>query len=72
MDRCEEKYRCDTALDLLSMLAHSYNIIFDCSIGALGRYIEFIDGFNDTNKRLLSMLIPNLKLIGAEYYDPHM
>ena len=49
-DGCTEHYRCATALYLLSMLVHSYNIIIDCGVVAPGNNIEVVDGLNDTEK----------------------
>ena len=46
MDGCAEQYHCTTALYLLPMLAHTYNIIIDCGVGALGHGREFVDGLN--------------------------
>ena len=36
-DGCVEKYCCATALYLLSMLAHVYNIMIGCGVGAPGK-----------------------------------
>ena len=48
MDGCAEKYRFTTELYLLSMLAHTYNIIIGRGVGEPGYYIEVIDGLNAT------------------------
>ena len=45
-DGCEDQYLCATALYLLSMLAHAYNIIIDCGVGSPGHGIEVVDGLN--------------------------
>ena len=47
-DGCAEQYWCATALLLLSMLAHAYNIMIDSGVGApiCGR--EVVDGLNAT------------------------
>ena len=51
------------------MLAHAYNIIIDRGVGAPGHGREVVDGLNDTEKRLLSILITTVQMTGAEYYD---
>ena len=33
-DGCAEKYTCPTALYLLSMLSHTYNIVIYCGFGS--------------------------------------
>ena len=48
---CAEKYRCATALYLLSILAHRYNIIIDHGVGVPGHVREVVDGLNATEKR---------------------
>ena len=52
-DGCEEQYICMTALYLLSMWAHAYDVIFDHDVGEPGYGREFIDGVNASNKRFL-------------------
>ena len=37
---CEEKYRCTTALYLLSILAHVNNIVIDCGVVVPGHVIK--------------------------------
>ena len=64
-DRCDDKYRCATALYLSSMLSHVYNIVIDSDVGAPGYGEDFINGLNSTNKRFLSMLMITVQLLGA-------
>ena len=71
-DGCADQYICTTDIYVLSMLAHSYNIIIDHVVGATVHGRESVGGFNATNKRLLSMLIITLQLPGAAYYDSQM
>ena len=52
-DGCADKYCCTTALYLLLILAHAYNIIIDRSVGAPVHGIEVVDNFNSTHKRFL-------------------
>ena len=69
MDGCAEQYRCITALYVLSMLEHAYNIIIDCVVGPPVHGREVVDVFNDTEKCLFSMLMANVQLYGAAAYD---
>ena len=71
-DGCEEKYICDTALHLLSMLSHAYYILIDRSIGSPGNGREVVDGLNATNKRMIAMLMTKLQIPCDEDYDTHM
>ena len=68
-DGCAEQYRCVNSLYLLSMLAHTYNIITDYGVGAPVHGREVIDGFNDTEKWLFSMLMTYVQLPGVSSYD---
>ena len=68
-DGCAYQYRCATSLYLLSMLAHTYNIIIDRGVGSPGNVRYVVDGLNATEKRLLSILMKNVKLPGASAYD---
>ena len=52
-DGCAEKYYCDTALYLLSILAHEYNIIIDRGVGELGHGRYVVDGLNAAEKSFL-------------------
>ena len=61
-----------TAIYLLSMLAHAYNIIIDRGVGAPGHVREFVDGLNYTEKWFLSMLMKNVKLTDAVGYESYM
>ena len=54
---CEVKYRCATALFLLSMLVHMYNLIVDCNVGAPEHGKDVDGGLNATDKWFLPMLI---------------
>ena len=56
-DGCAEQCRYATALYLLSMLAHSYNIVIDCGVEAPGHLREVVNGLNYTKKTFLSMLM---------------
>ena len=71
-DGCAEQYRCETALYLLSIFTHVYNIIIDCGVVTSGYGREVVDGLNYTNKRFLSMLLKTVQLTGEKSYEPHM
>ena len=71
-DGCAEQYCSTTALYLLSMLAHTYNIIIDSGVGALGHIIKVVGGLNANYIQFLSMLMKNVQLPGAADYDSHM
>ena len=51
------------------MLAHAYNIIIDCVVISPGNDKEVLDGLNDTEERLISMLMTTVQLPGAATYD---
>ena len=55
-DACAEQYCCAIALYLLSMLAHTYNIIIDHGVGAPGHGRKVVDGLNDIYNFFLTML----------------
>ena len=69
---CAEQYCCANALYLSSMLAHAYTIIIDRHVGSSGHGRYFFDGFNATDKWLISMLVTTVQLPGAEACDSHM
>ena len=71
-DGCEDKYFCKTALYLLSMLAHTYNIIIDSGVGASGHGIKVVDGLNANDRQFLSMLMKTVQLPGVAEYDTQM
>ena len=52
-DECAEQYICETALYLLSILAHSYNIIINRGVGETVYVREVVDGLNATEIRFL-------------------
>ena len=68
-DSCVDQYRCTTTLYLLSMLAHEYNIIIDCGVGAPLHGREVVDGLNATANFFLSILTTTVKLPGVEDYE---
>ena len=64
-DGCAEKYRCATALYLLSMLYHAHEIIIYCDVVSPGHGKTFVDGINATEKIILSMLMKIVQLPNA-------
>ena len=68
-DGCTKQYRYATALYLLSMLAHAYNIIIDCVVEKLGHGREVFDGLNATDKLFLLMLMKTVQLPGAQHIE---
>ena len=71
-DSYTEKYRCGTALYLLSVLAKAYYIIIDRGVGEIGKVREVVDGLNATDKQFFSMLKKTVQLIGAEAHETQM
>ena len=66
---CVEQYCFANALYLLSIFAHTYNIIIDRGVGSLGHVRDFFDGLNATNKMYISILITTVQLPGTSAYD---
>ena len=54
------------------MLAHVYNIITYCSVGAPGHARKFVEGLNATDRRFLSKLMTLVQLNGASGYYKQM
>ena len=50
---CSKHYRCDLAIYLMTVLLSPYGIIMDCTINALGRGNNAVDGINETDKNYL-------------------
>ena len=53
---CTDQYQCVTALYLLSMLSHTYNIITDCGVGSSGHEREVVGVLNSINRGLFKCL----------------
>ena len=54
------------------MLAHTYNIITNISVGAPGHGEEIIYGLNTTDKSFIYMLIATVKLSSSKNHDKQM
>ena len=72
MDVCAEQYRYVTALYWLSILKRAYIIIIDCYIIVPGHGREFVDGFIDTEKWLVTMMKKTVQISDTSDYDSHM
>ena len=59
---CSDKYRCATALHLLSMLSHAYNIVVYFGVVAPihGKYV--VDVLDATDQSFLNILITTVQL----------
>ena len=53
-------------------MAHAYNIIIDCGVGAPGNVRKVVDGLNDTVKLFLLILTKTVELPDAAGYNSHM
>ena len=72
IDGCAKQYRCATALYLLSMLAHAYNITIYHVVGASGHGREVVGSLDFTGKIFLSNLMTTVQLPGAEACESQM
>ena len=68
-DVCADQYCFTTALYLLLIFSHAYNIIIDRGGVAPEHGIEVVDDFNSTDKNILSVLTTTVKIPGTEDYD---
>ena len=66
---CTKKYWCATAIYLLSILEHAYNITIDRGVGETGHGRGVVDGLNATNFIIISMLMKNLQLPGDTLFS---
>ena len=66
---CAEKYIYATALYLLEILAHEYNIIINCGVGEPVPVRDVAGGLNLTYKHFLSVLTKMVQLPSAAGYD---
>ena len=56
----------------MSILAHVYNVIIYCIDGAPEHGREVFDGFNDTYKDFLSVIMTKLQMPSVEAYNTQM
>ena len=67
-DGCAEKYRCATALYLMSVLSQRHLIIIDRGISAPGHGKYMVDGLNVIYKRYMYQLLSNVQLPGYKTF----
>ena len=68
-DDCAEKYRCASALYLMSVMSQTYSIIIDSGISAPGHGKEVVDGLNSVDKRYIYQLMSKVQLPGSVRFD---
>ena len=68
-DGCSEKYRCASALYLMSVISQTYSLIIDWGISAPGHGKEVIDGLNAVDKSYIYQLISKVQLPGSVIFD---
>ena len=71
-DGCAEKYRCASALYLMSVLSQFQSIIIDQGISITGHEKEVVDGINYIEKLFIYQLISNVQLTGSRTFDSHI
>ena len=64
-DGCAEKYRCASALYLMSVMSQCYYIIVDRGISAPGHGKEVVDRLNAFDKNYIYQLMYKVKLTGS-------
>ena len=68
-DGCAEKYRCASAMYLMSVMSQTYLIIIDLGIIAPGHGEEVVDGLNAVDKGYIYQLMPKVQLPGSVIFD---
>ena len=63
-DGFADKYRCASALYLMSVMLQCYSVIFYRGISAPGHGKEVVDGINAIEKRYIYLLMSNVQLRG--------
>ena len=61
-DNCADKYRCSSALYLMSVMSQCYSVIIDRGISAPGHGKEVVDGLNAIGNSYLYQLMSNVQL----------
>ena len=61
---CAEKYRCASAIYLMSVLSQCFSIVIYQGISAPGHGKEVVYGVNDIDKRYIYQLMYNVQLPG--------
>ena len=68
-DGCAEKYRCASALYLMSVLSQCLSLIIDRGISAPGHGKDVVDGLNSIDKRYMYQLMCTVQLPGSKKSD---
>ena len=71
-DGCAEKYRCASALYLMSVISQTNSLIIDRVIIAPGHVKEVVDGLNAVDKRYIYQLMSKVQLPGSIRFDSHI
>ena len=71
-DGCADQYICETAVSLLSMLVHAYNVIIDICGGEVRHDREVVCGLSATDKQFLSIILKTVQMIVVVLYDTQM
>ena len=71
-DSCEEKYRFDSVLYLMSVMSQCYSDIIDQGISAPGNGKDVVDGLNIIDKRYIYQLMSNVKLLVSKTSDSYI
>ena len=71
-DSCEEKYRFDSVLYLMSVMSKCYSIINDGGINAPVHGKQMVDGLNTIGKCYTYQLISNVQIPGSKTFDSHI
>ena len=66
---CAEKYRCASALYLMSGMSQCYSVIIDRVISETGNGKEAVDGINTIDKRYIYRFMSNVHLPGSKIFD---
>ena len=69
---CAEKYLCDSALYLMSVMSQFYSIIIDRDISAPGHGKEVVNELNSVDKLYISQFMSAVQLPGSNRFDSQM
>ena len=71
-DGCVKKYRCASALYLMSVMSQCYSIIIDQGISEPGNGKEVVDVLNAVDKRYIYQLMSTVKLPVSKIFDSQL
>ena len=69
---CAERYRCASALYLMSVMSQYYSIIIDRGISSHGHGKEVVYGLNAFDKRYIYQLMYIVQILGSIIFDSHI